>query len=760
MEGLRGSTSTTTTNPSRLHTVKPMPQTTFNHIFAPIFACAILALFYHHITTLLYSKTLFSFSVTLILFISDLILAFMWINTESLRMRPVHRQQFPENLKKVMKESDYPALDVFICTADPYKEPPISLANTALSVMAYDYPTEKISVYVSDDGGSALTLFALMEAAKFASHWLPFCQKNNLVDRGPEAYFQSNQPCSSSEFDKIKDMYESMKLKIEQVLERGKIDDELLSGHQEREAFNKWTDNFTRQDHPTIIQVVLDNSKNTDVSGQQMPNLIYVSRQKSKTSPHHFKAGALNVLIRVSAVMTNSPIILTLDCDTLSNDPKTPLRVLCYLCDPDLDPECRSRLGYFQFPQRFSGINKNDIYGCMCTRMAVLSPMGFDGLMGPNYIGTGCFFNRRALFGGPSNLISPQIPELDPQHVVDKTLQSQSIFALAHQVATCHFETHNTNWGEKIGFRYGSLAEDNFTSYRMQSEGWKSIFCHPKRAAFLGDSPTTLIEVLNQQKRWTFGLLQVGFSKYCPITFGIRAISPFMALGYGHYFFWGIWSIPITVYNFLPQLTLLNKVYIFPKVSEQFPWFLLYLFLFLGAYGQDFIDFMFVGVSFKAWWSDQRIWHIRGLTCQLFGFIEFLLKTVGISSFGFNVTSKTVDSEVSKRYEQGIFEFGVHSPMFVSLTMAALVNLASLIHGSFQVFRDGNLEEPFMQIVIAGLAALNYWPTYEAIMFRTDSGKMPIKTTIMATFLACCLYLVTSSILKSNGFVLILKDMP
>ena len=53
-----------------------------------------------------------------------------------------------------MKKSGFLALDVFICTTDPYKEPPIRLVSTALSIMAYDYPTEKISVYVSDDVGS------------------------------------------------------------------------------------------------------------------------------------------------------------------------------------------------------------------------------------------------------------------------------------------------------------------------------------------------------------------------------------------------------------------------------------------------------------------------------------------------------------------------------------------------------------------------------------------------------------------------------
>ena len=73
-------------------------------------------------------------------------------------MRPIRRKEFPQNLIRIMKEEDFPGLDVFISTADPYKEPPINVVNTALSLMAYDYLTEKISVYISDDGRSALSL--------------------------------------------------------------------------------------------------------------------------------------------------------------------------------------------------------------------------------------------------------------------------------------------------------------------------------------------------------------------------------------------------------------------------------------------------------------------------------------------------------------------------------------------------------------------------------------------------------------------------
>ena len=206
MEVLRGNRTSSETFIPPLHTLRYARRTTLNRVFMAVYTCAILALLYHHALKLIFhsTTTLSSFFITLALFISDIFLAIMWFMQQCFRITIIYRDEFPENLKKVMKKSDFPALDVFICTADPYKEPPMRLVNTALSVMAYDYPTEKISAYISDDGGSQLTLFACMEAAKFASHWLPFCRKNNIVDRSPEAYFASNHYwCSDAEKIKV-----------------------------------------------------------------------------------------------------------------------------------------------------------------------------------------------------------------------------------------------------------------------------------------------------------------------------------------------------------------------------------------------------------------------------------------------------------------------------------------------------------------------------------------------------------------------------
>lgn len=170
-----------------------MRQAIPNRVFAFIYSCAILALFYHHAIHLLTRpNTLSSTAAAVSLLIADVILAFTWFTAQLFRMFPVQWKEYPDNLGQVFRAAeDFPPLDVFVCTADPYKEPPLGVVNTVLSVMGYEYPPEKVSVYVSDDGGSQVTLFAFMEAAKFAREWLPFCRKNKVVDRSPDAYFLS-----------------------------------------------------------------------------------------------------------------------------------------------------------------------------------------------------------------------------------------------------------------------------------------------------------------------------------------------------------------------------------------------------------------------------------------------------------------------------------------------------------------------------------------------------------------------------------------
>ncbi|CAL5433432.1 unnamed protein product [Camellia sinensis] len=223
-----------------LHSWSPLRRTRLNRAFALLYSAAILSLLYHHYLNLTTHHSTTTTATSLSMLLADLVLAFMWVTYQAFRMKPINRETFPENLIKHAKESEFPAVDVLICTADPYKEPPMRVVNTCLSVMAYDYPTQKLSFYVSDDGGSQLTLFAFMEAAKFAAHWLPFCKKNRIVKRCPEAYFASD-PTWFSDTDQMQNMYESMKMRVERVVERGSVQADYISTEEELQAFSKWT---------------------------------------------------------------------------------------------------------------------------------------------------------------------------------------------------------------------------------------------------------------------------------------------------------------------------------------------------------------------------------------------------------------------------------------------------------------------------------------------------------------------------------------
>lgn len=54
-------------------------------------------------------------------------------------------------------------------------------------------------------------------------------------------------------------LYESMKMRVEHVMEKGKINDEYIRSHEECQVFKQWTHKFTIANHPTIIQVGIIN---------------------------------------------------------------------------------------------------------------------------------------------------------------------------------------------------------------------------------------------------------------------------------------------------------------------------------------------------------------------------------------------------------------------------------------------------------------------------------------------------------------------
>ncbi|KAK8555983.1 hypothetical protein V6N13_070056 [Hibiscus sabdariffa] len=98
----------------------------------------------------------------LLIFASELLLSLSWIISRSFRCwLTMNRTVVPERL---LPDGELPTIDVFVCTADPNKEPTVEIMNTVILVVALDYPPEKLHVYVSDDAGSDATLCCTRKA--------------------------------------------------------------------------------------------------------------------------------------------------------------------------------------------------------------------------------------------------------------------------------------------------------------------------------------------------------------------------------------------------------------------------------------------------------------------------------------------------------------------------------------------------------------------------------------------------------------------
>jgi len=125
---------------------------------------------------------------------ADLTLLFLWALSQSMLWRPVSRAAFPERLLlAARRRSELPGVDVLVVTADPDKEPALGVMNTVVSAMALDYPGARLSVYLSDDAGSPLTLLAARKAYGFARAWVPFCRKYSVQCPWPERYFSDER---------------------------------------------------------------------------------------------------------------------------------------------------------------------------------------------------------------------------------------------------------------------------------------------------------------------------------------------------------------------------------------------------------------------------------------------------------------------------------------------------------------------------------------------------------------------------------------
>ncbi|XP_059661886.1 cellulose synthase-like protein H1 isoform X1 [Cornus florida] len=642
----------------------------------------------------------------LMAFFCELFFTFVWILTLTTKWNQVDFITHPERLKQWAAE--LPPVDIFVTTADPALEPPIITVNTVLSLLALDYPANKLACYVSDDGASPLTFFALIEASKFAKLWVPFCNKYKVQIRAPFRYFsrktESLAHDTSMEFQqewkKMKDAYKQLSQKVEDAATRSLPCD--LTG--DFAVFS----NIEGTNHQTIIKVILENH-----DSNRLPHLVYISREKHPKHPHHFKAGAMNVLTRVSGVMTNAPFMLNVDCDMFVNNSQIILHAMCLHIGIKNERDC----AFVQCPQHFYDAPKDDPFGNQLTVMHEYIGSGTSGIQGPFYGGTGCFHRRKVIYG-----LSPDEKEINGK-LSDEYLEkrfgnskafnksatqiflglngksytqldhSTSLMEAACKVSSCVYE-HGTSWGTQVGWLYGSTTEDILTGLTIHGKGWRSALFNPKPDAFLGCAPSSWPSSMIQQKRWATGLLEILISPRSPLIATLTGKLQFRQwMAYMWILGWPLRSIPELCYAVLPAFSIITNSHFLPKVQESAILIPVSIFVIYNLYTLS--EYLQIGLSIREWWNNQRMWRVNAMSAWLFGMLSVILKLLGLSETVFEVTQKEQTSGDDDNNVPANAEWYTYneSPIFIPGTTILMVHLMALaigVLGFGRVCNDGN----------------------------------------------------------------------
>lgn len=799
--------------------------------------------------------------------VCELWFGFSWILDQIPKLCPVNRSvdlqllhdkfEMPDRTKNPTGRSDLPGLDFFVSTADPEKEPPLVTANTILSILAVEYPVEKLACYISDDGGALLTFEAMAEACSFADLWVPFCRKHDIEPRNPDTYFslKGDPTKNKKRTDFVKDRrrvkreYDEFKVRINNLPDSIRRRSDAFNAREEMKMIKNihesgvdplepikvkratWMADGThwpgtwanpssdhkKGDHAGILQVMLkppspdplrgpgDDNNLIDFSDVdiRLPMFVYMSREKRPGYDHNKKAGAMNALVRSSAVLSNGPFILNLDCDHYIYNCMAVREGICFMMDRGGEDIC-----YIQFPQRFEGIDPSDRYANHNTVFFDGNMRALDGLQGPFYVGTGCMFRRFALYGfdppkldmlppekkgSDGNVSAAETqalkatdfdPDLDvnelPRRFGNSTLLAASIpvaefqgrpiadhpavkygrppgvlrnarepldattVAEAVSVISCWYED-KTEWGDRVGWIYGSVTEDVVTGYRMHNRGWRSIYCLTKRDAFRGSAPINLTDRLHQVLRWATGSVEIFFSRNNAFLASKRLMF-LQRLAYLNVGVYPFTSLFLIVYCFLPALSLFSGHFIVKNLNTTF---LVYLLLItLCLIGLAVLEVRWSGVSLEDWWRNEQFWLISGTSSHLAAVIQGLLKVIAGIEISFTLTSKAIE-ETGDTYAE-LYLVKWTSLMIPPIVIAMVNVLAMVVAFSRTIYSITPQWGKFI-----GGAFFSFWvlahlyPFFKGLMGRR--GKTPTIVFVWSGLIAITLSLLWVAINPNSG---------
>ncbi|KAK4405837.1 Cellulose synthase-like protein G1 [Sesamum angolense] len=602
-----------------------------NRLYMFFLGTALLALFYYRTTTLSHIIGTRETPLVphLLVFISELLFTFLWVLHQAFRWRPVTRTVYPDRLPGGVK---FPPVDVFICTADPSKEPSLGVMNTVISAMALDYPPDKLAVYLSDDG--ALT-------------------KYELKTRCPGAYFSAEESpdgrfISCSEFMAEKKEIEKKYGEFKESLEKNSVN----------------ASSSASRDHAPIIE------------------------------------------IRVSAVISNAPYILVLDCDHYCNDPTSARQAMCYYLDPEISP----KLAFVQFHQKFHNLSGHDLYD---SRLNYYWRrwLGFDGLGGPSISGCNLYLKREALYG-TKNIKN----DIDLNHLKKSYGSSNELIRSISKKYEPRLSKDRklTDTQAKEAERLASCDYDGLSEW-----GWISVLVDPpSRPCFLGSCPTNLSDTLVQQGRWALGLMQISISKYCALLYGRGRMSTLHSMCYAALTIDPIYVIPFYVLAIVPQICLIRGIPLYPKVSD--PFFIVFAFVFFASQLKHVQEVLSYGDSLMSSLYELRMWMMKSASSYLYASLGAVLDKVGLHTAHFTLTDKAGDDEQARLYQEGRYDFQASPVLIAPICSLYIFNVVSFVVGMARIVQTKSGGEMLVQAFIPLFGVIVNYQVLEGMVLRKD----------------------------------------
>ncbi|KAH9669529.1 cellulose synthase-like protein B4 [Citrus sinensis] len=462
-----------------------------------------------------------------------------------------------------------------------------------------------------------------------------------------------------------------------------------------------------------------------------IPHLIYISREKRPKNPHHYKAGAMNVLTRVSGLMTNAPFMLNVDCDMYANNPELVLHAMCLFLGSNDERDW----GFVQCPQYF--------YDRPTDHLAVRHQTlfkGMVGIQGPFYAGSGTFHRRNVVygsllkkFGNSKEFINSAAHALKGKAYFTSIL-SKSL-DVVHQVAGCDYE-HSSDWGKKVGFLYGSITEDMITGMMIHAKGWRSGYCSPDPRAFLGCGALADPAAMSQQKRWATGFLEILFSKTNPIFACFTSKLQFrQCLAYLWILIWGLRSIPEVCYAALPAYCIITNSSFLPKIQELGICIPVTLIVIYKVYTLS--DYIRIGFPIDSWWVNSCMERIFATGAWFLGLLNVILKFLGLSETIFEITQKfhqprTPADDCGEDDDKMIFD---ESPVFIPGTTILLVHVTALAMALLGLEAQGGQGTGLGEFFCSTYVVLCFLPFLQGL-FRRGKYGIPLPTICKSSALA------------------------